>query len=524
MSAVLPESTRFMIRPSLWALMALAVALILVGFWEPIERLFNNWLTRPEYSHGLVIPVASGYLIWQRRALLQTTSFTGSWMGFGVALIGVCLWIAGELSTIFAVTQFALIVVIAGTTLSLTGLRSYRHLVVPILLLLLAIPLPRFIYNNFSSELQLLSSQLGVGLLRLAGISVYLEGNVIDLGHFQMQVVEACDGLRYLFPMMTLGLIVAYFFRGSWWQKTLVFLFTIPVTIVMNSVRIAMIGWFAERGNTALAEGLLHDVQGWAMFMVSSALLMLLVYGFWKLRRDKAPWADAFQFASVAESSAQNIEPVKRKVPVAFMATVALLIATAITALALPHRVEATPQREFCVLFPMDLGSYAGTRQTLESQFYDALKVDDYLLANFQASDNKAINLFVAYYGSQRKGESVHSPRSCLPGGGWKIESIGQYSLPGSNQTQQVNRAVIKMGNRRQLVYYWFKQRDRWLTSELAVKWYIFRDALVRNRSDGALIRLVTPVDAGESIEGADNRLTDFAREVSAELPRFIPD
>ncbi|MEL6366399.1 MAG: exosortase C-terminal domain/associated protein EpsI, partial [Pseudomonadota bacterium] len=78
--------------------------------------------------------------------------------------------------------------------------------------------------------------------------------------------------------------------------------------------------------------------------------------------------------------------------------------------------------------------------------------------------------------------------------------------------------------NRRQLVYYWFKQRDRWLTSELAVKWYIFRDALVRNRSDGALIRLVTPVDAGESIEGADNRMTDFAREVSAELPRFIPD
>lgn len=520
----MPQRPRFAMPPRLWVLMGVAAALILVGFWEPIQRLIQNWLTRPEYSHGLVIPLASAYLIWQRRGLLQATEFTGSWVGFLLAMCGLMVWLAGELSTIFAVTQFALIVVIAGTTLALTGFRGYRHLLVPIFLLLLAIPLPRFIYNNFSSELQLLSSQIGVGLLRLSGVSVYLEGNVIDLGHFQMQVVEACDGLRYLFPMMTLGMIVAYFFRGPVWQKALILLVTIPVTIVMNSARIATIGLFAERGNTALAEGLLHDVQGWAMFMLSASLLMLLIYAMWKLRRDRAPWSQAFAFAEPKKERDQSVVKLQRRTPFAFAATVVILIAGAGAALAIPNRMEATPSREFCVLFPMDVSSYSGTRQPLESHFLDALKVDDYVLANYRSNSASVINLFVAYYGSQRKGESVHSPRSCLPGGGWKIETIGRHLIDGADGDRAVNRALIKMGNRRQLVYYWFKQRDRWLTNELSVKWYIFRDALLRNRSDGALVRLVTPLPDGETLESADRRLSDFALEINAELPRFVPD
>ncbi|MEL7311229.1 MAG: VPLPA-CTERM-specific exosortase XrtD [Pseudomonadota bacterium] len=524
MSAVLPKQPRFAAAVGYWLVLGAAAVLIVIGFWEPIQRLIENWLTRPEYSHGLVIPIASAYLVWQRRSILEQTAFTGSWFGFLIALAGLLLWLTGELSTIFAVTQFALVVVIAGTALSLTGLHGYRHLIVPILLLLLAIPLPRFIYNNFSSELQLLSSQLGVAVLRLSGVSVYLEGNVIDLGHFQMQVVEACDGLRYLFPMMTLGLIVAYFFRGPAWQKALLFVFTIPVTIVMNSVRIAMIGWFAEHGNTALAEGLLHDVQGWAMFMLSAAFLMLLVYFFWRMRSERLPWAEAFAFAEPSTHQRQAASRLERTVPLAFVATVIVLVAGAAAAFAIPSRTEVTPAREFCVLFPMSISQYAGKREALESEYFDALKVDDYVLANYRTQGDSPINLFVAYYGSQRKGESVHSPRSCLPGGGWKIDSIGRYALAGEVSNAVVNRAVIQMGNRRQLVYYWFKQRDRWLTSELAVKWYIFRDALLRNRSDGALVRLVTPVPEGESLEAADRRLSSFAREVSAELPRFVPD
>src|SRR5207253_2194127 len=97
-------------------------------------------------------------------------------------------------------------------------------------------------YIQLSQKLQLWSSQLGVAVIRLFGISVYLEGNVIDLGSYKLQVVEACSGLRYLFPLMTLGFIAALFFRAPLWKRSILFLSTIPITVLMNSFRIGMIG------------------------------------------------------------------------------------------------------------------------------------------------------------------------------------------------------------------------------------------------------------------------------------------
>ena len=93
----------------------------------------------------------------------------------------------------------------------------------PILLLIFAIPLPYFINSTLSWRLQLLSSQLGVAVIRLFQIPVYLEGNVIDLGNYKVQVVEACSGLRYLYPLMSLGFLAAYFFQAPLWKRLLVF-------------------------------------------------------------------------------------------------------------------------------------------------------------------------------------------------------------------------------------------------------------------------------------------------------------
>lgn len=507
----------------LLAMSAIAGALIVVSFWQPILLLFDNWLNRPEYSHGLIIPLLAVYLVFQKRDTLLRKSFSGSWIGVGVVAVGSLIWFAGEMSTIYAVTQFALVVVIAGAILSLIGKHQFRHVAVPVAMLLLMIPLPAFIYNNFSSQLQLVSSELGVAMLRTLGVSVYLEGNVIDLGHFQMQVVEACDGLRYLFPLMTLGLIVGYFFRGPLWQRVFVFVSAVPITVLMNSTRIAMIGYFADHGNTALAEGILHDVQGWALFMMSVALLIFQVWLFVRLANSGIEWRTAFNFGDPVANKKTRSRP-KQSVPAAFVAAVALLGATSAMAVALPNRAEMQPQREYCMTFPMMFDGYRGKRQSLEGIYIDALNVDDYLLADFSSNGGAPVNLFLAYYGSQRKGQSVHSPRSCLPGGGWKMQTFGAVPLASGDFGEKVNRAVIAKGDQRQLVYYWFKQRDRWLTSELSVKWFILFDALTRNRSDGALIRLVTPVSDGESLGEADIRLSDFAAQVRTELNRYVPD
>ena len=176
---------------------------------------------------------------------------------------------------------------------------------------------------------------------------------------------------------------------------------------------------------------------------------------------------------------------------------------------------------------PLQLGNWKGTPERLEQVYIDALKFTDYALINYHQSDTAVVNFYSAYYASQRKGQSVHSPKSCLPGGGWVIKSLTQVpigALGRDGAPMLANRALIVLGDQKQLVYYWFQQRGRALTNEYLVKWYIFWDALTRNRTDGSLIRLTTRVPPGDDVEGADSALQSFAQQLVPLIPKFIPN
>jgi EpsI family protein len=163
----------------------------------------------------------------------------------------------------------------------------------------------------------------------------------------------------------------------------------------------------------------------------------------------------------------------------------------------------------------------------MDGVYGDVLKLDDYLLADFVDGRGSAANLYIAYYNSQRKGEAVHSPRSCLPGGGWQLRDFDQRTLSDvriDGQPLRVNRTLIELGDQRQLVYYWFQQRGRVITNEIAVKWYLFWDALTRRRTDGALVRLITTLPLGGDERDADRRLAELAARIAPTLTRYVPD
>ncbi len=199
-------------------------------------------------------------------------TFEGSWWGVVLVLLGGFLLLLGQLATIYTLVQYAYLVTLCGLVLAFTGPQAFRLLAIPLLILVFMIPLPQFLLANLSTKLQLLSSQLGVWFMRLFGISVFVEGNVIDLGGYKLQVAEACDGLRYLFPLMTLGFLMAYFYKGALWKRVLLFLSSIPITVLMNSFRVGTIGVMVEHWGIGMAEGFLHEFQGWMVFMASAAL------------------------------------------------------------------------------------------------------------------------------------------------------------------------------------------------------------------------------------------------------------
>lgn len=509
----------------LWASL-LAVALLL---WFPyaqgVRELLKVWGSREEYSYGYMIPFISAFLIWQRKNILERMSFTGSWVGLAVAIAGIALLIVGNLSTLFLVVQISLIVVVLGLALALTGQPAFKVIVVPLAFLLFMIPLPSFFLVELSQRLQLISSELGVAVVRAAGISVLLEGNVIDLGTFKLQVVEACSGLRYLFPLLTLSFIASYFFKAPFWKRLVVFLSAIPITVLMNSLRIGAIGITVEYWGPAMAEGILHDFEGWIVFMACTAVLVLEMWILSRVGRERLPLHVAFGVEMPAAAPA-DAEVRRRSLPVPYICTLLVLAVLAMAHSLLPARQEIHPQRKSFTEFPMTLGKWAGRTDSLEQIYLNELKLDDYLLANF-SDGTHTINLYSAYYASQSKGESVHSPRTCMPGGGWEMKSLTQKTLDTvlyHGRPLRVNRAVIQMGDNKQLVYYWFQERGRNMTNEYLVKLYIFWDALTRNRTDGALVRLVTPVPLGESMGAADERLTSFAALAVGKLDDYVPE
>jgi len=174
--------------------------------------------------------------------------------------------------------------------------------------------------------------------------------------------------------------------------------------------------------------------------------------------------------------------------------------------------------------FPMNVGEWSGKRQAMEQAMVEALHFSDYIMATYRNPDGGVVDFYVAYYESQRKGEATHSPETCLPGSGWEFKQSGTKSGDlGGGKSMRVNRALMVKNDYRQLAYFWFPQRGRILTGLPQVKLYAFWDALIRQRTDGALVRVITPVGAGEETGQAEKRLTGFVRVITPVLDEYIP-
>ena len=182
----------------------LIVAFLGYLYTDSLVFLFSRWFGSDDYSHGLFVPLISGFLIWQSRHRLSQLPRAQSWWGLAVIGLGLILYVVGELSTLFLLLHVSLWIVLVGLAMTLVGIHGTKVIAFPLGYLLTAIPLPTFLYANLSSQLQLWSSSLGVWCLQLVGVMAFREGNVIDLGPVQLQVVEACSGIRYLLPLTSL--------------------------------------------------------------------------------------------------------------------------------------------------------------------------------------------------------------------------------------------------------------------------------------------------------------------------------
>jgi exosortase D (VPLPA-CTERM-specific) len=503
------------IRP--WILGVIAALVAIVAFSGAIVELIRRWITQEEYSHGFLIPVVAAWLLWTRRNALLASIGRPAWSGTILILLAMVMHVTGALSAIFILSQLAFVVALFGITLAVGGVSLLRAAFVPVGFLIFAIPLPYFIDANLSLQLQLISSQLGVFFIRLFQIPVYLDGNVIDLGTYKLQVVDACSGLRYLFPLVSLSFLAAYLFQAPMWQRALLLFSSIPITIAMNGFRIGMVGVTVDRWGPRMAEGVLHFFEGWIIFVASALLLTVEVYLLARLSGRR--FFDAFRIPTDAvQSSGKSKSDVTDRMPV--VACLVLICGTVLAGLLVSNRTEIVPDRSRFLTFPATIGDWRGHASLLDPQVERGLALEDYILSDYSKVDGRAVNLYVAYYASQRTGESPHSPLVCIPGDGW---SITRHERTNLGAEQPFNRAVIERNGTKQLVYYWYEERGRMIANEYWSKWYLLFDAITKNRSDGALVRLITTVSPSELERDADDRLKSFMRDLLPNLNGYLP-
>ncbi|MGO9269612.1 MAG: VPLPA-CTERM-specific exosortase XrtD [Terriglobia bacterium] len=510
-----------------WLLLA-ALGLV---YAPTLWHLAKTWWTDPDYSFGLFIPFIVLFFLWRMRDDLRRRPAEPTRFGLLVIAASQIIYLVGYLGAEFFLQGFSFIALLAGLILATRGWATFRKASFLLLLLLLSIPLPAIILNAVTFPLQLLASSWAESILHFLGIPVLRDGNILILDKITLNIADACSGLRSLASLVTAGVVVAYFLPSRWWVRVIFVLTTVPIALAANACRVAGTGMLAEFVGQQWAEGFLHLFSGWLVFVAAFCFLC----GEWALiqrlsrRRRQTAGVDSLETVG----SLPKLEVTTVPAPGVFtLMNHRLLIPSAILLLSFGLRVwlgasPVAPAREQLTDFPSQLGSWRMLRDDkIDPETLAVLKADDYLQRGYQNSEGQYASIFVAYYRSQQAGESMHSPKNCLPGSGWEpVESdrllIGTDS---AGRPIQVNRYVVENSEgKRELVLYWYQEQGRVIASEYWAKLYMIWDTIRSGRRDGAIVRVTVPM-LGKEDSSALNAALDLVRTIIPILPRFVPN
>jgi len=508
----------------LWFALGLAGAIAI--FWSGLVSLVEAW-SIPEYSHGPIIPLISTFLFLREMRHVPPTNqpVTDRWAGVIVVIVALVIGLLGVVARIPQIVTYGFIVWIAGMILTSFGLRRGVMFWPAVVHLAFMLPLPQFIYWQVSTYLQIVSSEIGVAVIALMGIPVYLEGNIIDLGVYKLQVAEACSGLRYLFPMLSFSFVFAVLYQGPRWHKLALLLSAAPITVLMNSFRIGVIGVLVDNYGIAQAEGFLHSFEGWVIFIACVAILFLIATVLQRLTRHPKPLSETLDIEF--DGLGAQLRRIGDVAPSAAMIVGALMTVGVATAWrATPEREVVRASRDPLAIFPLAISDWRGRLGApLDTEIERVLAADDYFSAAYAApGEARPVDLFIAYYYNQMDGAGIHSPEICIPAGGWEVSGWERsaITLP-SGESVDLVQAVIQKGQARQLVYFWFDLRGKRISGSYEAKFANLIDSAAIGRSDGALVRVITPIAPNEDIAAAADRLQRFMVSSLETLPRFIP-
>ena len=524
---------------NLWLPVLIAAALAFL-YANVLAKLGYDWWTDENYSHGLLVPFIIGFIVWiEFEDLKKAVERPKFWLGFGAVLFALFLLLGGTLGAELFTQRISFVLILIGITVYFFGAKILQLLVVPFVLLLLSIPIPQIIFNKIAFPLQIYASQMAVWGIRLFEVPTVRKGNVIEIlpqGATQiiaLEVVEACSGIRSLMTLMTLGLILAYFtrekrhdVRENWlfclksfdfWRAVILMLSAIPIAVLTNAARVTATGVLTYYYGKQATENFWHDLSGWLVYLVALGLLILINFALKKLHRRSA----RTQRENVEDLSGISSSTARHSV----WLLVAALIFGGVFINWFEQRGEAIVERQSLIHLPTKLGDWRqkGSEIRFSEQTESVLGTSDYTMREYVLPGGRLANLYIGYYASQRTGATYHSPQNCLPGAGWvmKQPEIIEITTP-EGKTFSANRYRLENGEYNEIMIYWYQGRGRAEASEYRDKINTVWDSVLRRRSDGAMIRVMTSV--GHSEADANRAAIDLSAQIADEISAFVPN
>jgi len=509
----------------LWFKPSALLAIFIVAYWVPLKTIVSTWWTEEDYSYGFLIPVISAYILWDKRDALKRLDFKSTWKAFPFLVFFVILSLYGILGSSGNIAMPSIPILIVIFTTFCFGWAVIKEIYVPLGYLIFMIPIPSVLERSLGLFLKDISSKMGAMIIRAFNIPVNLSGNVIDLGVTQLQVVDACNGIRYLFPLLAIGVAYAYFFERVFWKRIAAVLSTIPIAVLTNGLRIGVTGILTEKFGAGMAEGFFHGFSGWLLFMFAFACLYIVgrILALFppKNKPDiiKKPGEEKYEISSDGRPCVN----INRAFYISVILMMIVFVLSFSTSSLPPVKIKGG-----IAGFPISFSGWAGESQLVSPEIIAESGAEEAFSALYQNNKHDSVSCYIGYRSTAFLSNEnfFHSPTVCLPSSGWNIISKSIHVVENVPQfgDVKVGQLIMESMGEKELVYYWFQTKDKTTPYKAVNRYHLTLHALKRDNTYDLFIRPITSVKKYESIEDSQARMDDFVRDMMATLLKYISE
>jgi exosortase D (VPLPA-CTERM-specific) len=500
----------------------LAIPLLAVLYYRIIPDMVMDWYKDDNYSHGFLVPIIAGYFLWQRWPDLKDKLVKPSNLGLAVIVLGLLQLLLGWLSTEYFTMRSSLIVLLAGMILYWFGREMLKRMSLPLAYLIFMVPIPYIIYDMAAFPLKLFVTRVSVAFMKMVGVVVMREGNIIIFPATTLEVADACSGIRSLTSLLALAVAYAFFVQTSNVRRWIIIVSAVPIAIATNATRVIVTGILAQWWGAKAAEGFFHEFAGMAVFALAMSLLVAvgaLVKG-----KSHAEGLESGQSETKDTGVIDNEQGTALESPLRLTRFIAVFTVLLAAALFLnTHAYKSPPTNQPFSQFPRQVADWKMTEQfEFSDNILKALNPTDYISRQYKRTDGATVSLYVGYHNGAKGGSGLHSPKHCLPGSGWLEVSTRKDALVTPTGNLNLVRAVYQKGGSKELFLYWFQMRDKTITDEYSLKLEEIKNSILYQRKDETFVRISVPFEQDEAraTEQGEAFIRDFEKVIREFLPR----